>query len=112
MNERNGMLRDDEKSLAMAAHLLGIVTGFVGPLILYLVLDDKPGARSQAGEALNFQITLLIGYVVGAVLSLVCIGYFLLLGLGIAAIVLGVLAAVSASDGKPYRYPWTLRLVG
>ena len=46
----------DDCNLAMLAHLLGIFTGFIGALIIWIIKKDSPGfAHSQAKEALNFQ---------------------------------------------------------
>jgi uncharacterized Tic20 family protein len=67
--------------------------------------------RSQALEALNFQITVLIAVVVSAALIFVLIGLFLLPIIGVAAFVLMILAAIAANRGEEYRYPLTLRLV-
>jgi uncharacterized Tic20 family protein len=67
--------------------------------------------RSQALEALNFQITVLIAVVVSSVLILVLIGLVLLPIIGVAAFVLMILAAIAANRGEEYRYPLTLRLV-
>jgi len=72
---------NDEKNLAMIAHgsgLAGIIAGglvgFVGPLVVYVLKkDSSPFVESQAKEALNFQITLLIaGLVLGAITILSC----------------------------------------
>src|SRR4051812_11305473 len=69
----------DDKTMAMLAHLLGIVTGFVGPLIIWLVKKDQsPFVDDQGKEALNFQLTLLIGWLVASVTAAFCIGFFLM----------------------------------
>ena len=49
---------------------------FILPLVLWIVSKDgrDPYARHHAAEALNFQITLFIAYMVSAVLILVLIG--------------------------------------
>jgi len=67
----------DQNQLAMIAHILGIVVGFIGPLIIYLTAKDKPFAYEQSKEALNFQITVTIGWVASAVLSTIGIGFLL-----------------------------------
>lgn len=107
-------LSDDDMNLAMLAHLLGIITGFLGALIIWLIHKDKVGkefVNDQAKEALNFQITVLIGYVVGSILSVVLIGLVLIFALLLANVVLCVLAALAARRGEVYRYPFTLRLL-
>jgi uncharacterized Tic20 family protein len=104
----------DDKNLAMFAHLLGIVTGFLGCLIIWLLNKDKPEhdfASRQAKEALNFQITVFIAYLVGTALTLIIIGVVVIAAVWIANLVLCILAGVAASKGEDYRYPLTLRLL-
>ena len=73
-------ISNDDLNLAMLAHLLGVITGFLGALVIWLMNKDKAGkefVNEQAKEALNFQITLLLGYIVSMILSLVLIGLLL-----------------------------------
>lgn len=103
-----------ENSTAMLAHLLGIITGFVGPLIIWLLGKDDPRkafSTDQAKEALNFQITVCIGYAISGVLMFVFIGAITASLIGIIDLVFCILAAVSANKGETYRYPFALRLV-
>ncbi|RJG04787.1 DUF4870 domain-containing protein [Noviherbaspirillum cavernae] len=102
----------DECNLAMLAHLLGIFTGFVGALVLWLVRKDDGGfAAQEAKEALNFQITLAIAFVASILLKVILIGLLLIPLVFIANFVLSLVAAIAASKGKAYRYPFILRLV-
>jgi uncharacterized Tic20 family protein len=102
----------DECNLAMLAHLLGIFSGFIGPLVLWLVKRDEASfVGDQANEALNFQITVALALVASVFLSIFIIGAFLFPLLLIANFVFCVLGAMSASKGKRYRYPLALRLV-
>lgn len=94
----------DEKAVAVAAHLLGAVTSFVGPLILVIaVRNGRTGfSREQAVEALNFQLSLLL-------ITLVTLGIG---GVVYAfAWIFSIIAAVNAGGGQPFRYPLTWRLV-
>jgi len=70
-----------------------------------------PWVGEQAKESLNFQITVFLLGVIFLVLALVLIGFALLWILGVVNLVLVIIAAVQVSDGKPYRYPFCLRLV-
>lgn len=102
----------DECNLAMLAHLLGIFTSFVGALVLWLVKKDEGGfVAEQSKEALNFQITLTIVFVAAIALKVILIGALLIPIIFIANFVLSLVAAIAASKGKPYRYPFALRLV-
>ena len=119
----------EERQWAMFAHLSallgGLVTGwvggwgwFLGPLIIWLVKKDTmPFVNDQAKEALNFNITIAIIFVILAILGIATFGVGFLVALplmiiiGIAALVFIILAAIKANEGVAYRYPFALRLV-
>ena len=104
--------QQDEKTWAILSHVGGLLFSFVAPLIIWLVFRGRgPYLENQAKEALNFQITLLIAYIAGSILSVIGIGLLILLAAWVAALVFGILAAIAASRFEWYRYPVTLRLV-
>jgi hypothetical protein len=78
---------------------------------MLLKKDDNAFIGEQAREALNFQVTILIGYVIAWVLAWVLVGFLLLSAIYVANIVLCIVAAVNASKGENYRYPFALRLI-
>jgi len=91
----------------MLPHLLSIFTGFIGPLIIYIVNQDKKNkyVMGNAKHALNFQISLMIYYIVSFVLVFVFIGILLLIALSIFALVFEIIATVKAYEGEIYKYP-------
>lgn len=102
----------DDKTLAILTHLSGIFFSIIVPLIVWLTAKDtKPWLAEQSKEALNFQITVLIGYIVSSALMLVLIGFFTFMIVWVLSIVLSIVAAVRVSQGGDYRYPLTVRLV-
>ncbi|MBB6390738.1 putative Tic20 family protein [Microbacterium thalassium] len=102
----------DEKMWATLIHLGGLFFGFIAPLIGYLVLKDRgPFVRAHTATALNFQLTLLIVYVAGYILTFVIVGIFVLIAAGILALVFSIIAAVKANQGQWYQYPMTIRFV-
>ncbi|HTN67646.1 MAG TPA: DUF4870 domain-containing protein [Burkholderiaceae bacterium] len=102
----------DETNLAMLAHLFGIFTGFIGAMVIWLLKkDDSAFVGQEALEALNFQITLMLGYVIAGVLAFLLIGLVLFPILFILNLVFCLMGAISASKGKAYRYPFALRLL-
>lgn len=102
----------DDKTWAMLAHLLVFVAGFVGPLVIYLVKkDEAPYVAAHARDALNFQITVFIAALCCIPLIFVIVGIPLLFAVSISSMVCTILAAIEASKGNHYRYPFTLRLV-
>lgn len=103
---------NDDRNLAMLAHLLGIVSGFIGALIIWLIKKDQSAFVDEQGkEALNFQITMLIAFVGAWILMFVLIGALLMPLLLVANLVFCILAAVAVSKGEHYRYPVALRLL-
>lgn len=107
----------DERTWGMLAHISAILgaivfLSFIGPLIVMLVQGNKsPFVRKQAVEALNFQITTYIAAIVSAILIIVIIGFFMLIAVGIAWLVLTIMAGIAANRGEDYRYPVNIRLV-
>ncbi len=95
----------DARNMAMLCHLLGIV-GFFAPLMIWLIEREKHRFVDEHGrEAMNYQVSLLIYVSVSALLIPVAVGIFLLVAFGITHVVLTVIGAVRASQGRPWRYP-------
>ena len=106
-------ISQDDKNVAMLAHLLAAFFGFLPPLILWLMHKDKAGKDfvcDQAKEALNFQITVILVFV-SCLLMIVLIGILLFWLVLAANFVLCIIAAIAASKGTAYRYPFALRLI-
>ena len=104
-------LTQDDKTMAMLAHLLGALVSFVGPLVIWLIKKDQSKfVDDQGKEALNFPITLLIGHIIGVATACVTFG-LINMAVGIVAIVFGIMAALEANKGVAYRYPVNIRLI-
>lgn len=102
----------DECNMGMLAHLLGIFSGFIGPLIIWLIKkDESVFVDDQGKEALNFQLTVLIAYFISIVLMFFCIGYFTFLAAWIVSIIFSVMGTMAASKGERYRYPVSIRMI-
>lgn len=102
----------DEKTFAILAHILTIVSSFIAPLIIYLLKkDESPYVAEHAKESLNFQITMFILYIVSAILIIVLIGFLLIWALTIANFILVIIATIKAGENKMYRYPVNFRLI-
>jgi uncharacterized Tic20 family protein len=106
------MTVQDERTWSLLAHIGSIILGFLAPLIVMLVKgNESPTVRTHSVESLNFQITVLIAYVVSWILAFLLIG-FLLVGLvWIVSLIFSIMGAMAASRGEPYKYPFALRLV-
>lgn len=123
-----GLTPAEQRNWATGAHLSALVLAFVGglavlgPLVVYLIKKDEDTfVAEHSKEALNFQLTWLIGgfvaTIVGVIVAIVTLGIALIvlipaaIGLFIAWIVFTVKAAMAASRGEYHRYPMTVRLV-
>jgi len=98
----------------MLAHLLGAFTGFIGPLLIWLLKKDSdPFVDDQGKEALNFQLTILIAMFASVVLAVVSCGFLFFLPLvpAILNLIFCILGAVEANKGVAYRYPLALRMI-
>jgi uncharacterized protein len=109
-NERTwGMLAHLSALLGVAVPLFGCV---LGPLVVWLGRRDQSTfVEAQAKEALNFNISVFLAAIVCSLLMLVFIGFILGAALFIAWLVMTLIAAIKASEGIAYRYPFSLRLV-
>ncbi len=111
-------MSNQERQLGALAHLCALV-GFIipfgniiGPVIIaYLHKDKSEFVKYSALEALNFQITLTIAAFISAILCLLVIGYFLLVLVLIAGVVLPIIGAIKANQGEDYLYPGNIRLI-
>ena len=120
----------EQRQWAMFAHLSalagGIVTAgwagsigcFLGPLVIWLMKKETmPFVDDQAKEALNFNITVAIAFFVLFLLTLGTLGLGailtvpLMIIVGLAWLVLTVIAAIKSNEGVRYRYPFAIRLV-
>ena len=107
-----GPVTKDATNMALLCHILAIFTGFLGPLIIWLIKkDEAPFVDRHGKEALNFQLTVLIAWVASGLLTFACIGFFLLPVVGIVDLIFCILAAIKASRGEEYRYPVSIRFV-
>jgi uncharacterized protein len=97
---------------ALAAFIVPFFGGILGPLVVWLIKKEQSAyAADAAKEALNFNITVAIGFIISACLMIVFIGFLLIAVLGIAWLVLVIIAGVKSSEGKVYRYPFTFRFI-
>ncbi|GGZ54997.1 hypothetical protein GCM10008101_05500 [Lysobacter xinjiangensis] len=120
----------EERQWAMFAHLSALVGGLVtagwaaslgciiGPLVIWMMKKETmPFVDDQGKEALNFNITVGIVFLVLWVLTFMTLGIGILLTgplmliVGLAWLVVTIIAAIKANEGVAYRYPFALRLV-
>jgi uncharacterized Tic20 family protein len=109
-----------ERGLAAATHALGVLTAFLGPLVLYLALRGRasPWLREHLHGSLNHWILATAAAAVlttlaivlgtsGAVIFVALLAVLVVL----AAALLGAVSAVKAARGRPSHYPLNVRMV-
>jgi hypothetical protein len=120
----------EERQWAMFAHLAALAGGIVtagwaaslgcilGPLVIWMMKKETmPFVDDQGKEALNFNITVGIVFLALWVLTFMTLGIGILLTgplmliVGLAWLVVTIMAAIKAHEGVAYRYPFALRLV-
>lgn len=102
----------DEKLWATLVHLGAIFFHFLPALIGYFVLRERgPFIREHTRAALNFQLTVLLGYLVGFFTVWILVGYLVLLAVAVLNIVFSIMAAIAANRGEYYTYPVALKFV-
>ena len=119
----------EHRQWAMFAHLSALIGGlltspaggwgcFIGPLVIWLIKKETmPFVDDQAKEALNFNITVAIIALVMAVVTFMTLGLGIFLTgpimfiVGIAWLVMTIIAAIGSNDGQAYRYPMAIRFI-
>ncbi|ARU90405.1 orotate phosphoribosyltransferase [Pseudomonas sp. M30-35] len=108
----------DARQWAMFCHFaafLGFVFPFgnlVGPLVVWQIKKDlDPFVDEQGKEALNFQISITIAFMISMLLMLVVIGFVLTTLVAIVGVVLAIIGGIKANEGQSYRYPFCWRIV-
>lgn len=101
---------------ALAGLFIPSLGHILGPLIIWLVKKPESAAIDAAGRAvLNFQISWTIWMVASVILAFVgsCLVVPIVLpfAVGIAWIVFVIIGSVKASNGEPYTFPLTIKML-
>ncbi|MBN2175949.1 MAG: DUF4870 domain-containing protein [Bacteroidales bacterium] len=117
MEQINQQVRD-ERMWGMFCHLsamAGYIIPFgsiVGPLIIWSIKKDEfPFVNEQGKEALNFQISMLIYFILSAFLILIVIGILMLIALAIFQLIMIIIASIRANNGESFHYPLAIRFI-
>jgi uncharacterized Tic20 family protein len=108
------MANPNDRLLAVLSHVLAIVpgVGILGPLVIYLVKkDESEFVVANARESLNFQLTIILLYIICWILVLFLVGIFIIWLIPVMNALLVIVASIKASEDKVYRYPISIRLI-
>ena len=117
----NSEITNDAKNLALLNWLGCLFFGFIPPLIILLTQKDNAYVQQQAKEALNWSITMLLGYVglwiLAVILGVISFGILaiipmLLIGvIAICHLIFCIMGTIKCSSGKLFRAPFNIRLI-
>jgi len=100
--------------------LIGLVIPVAGniaaPLIIWLIKKPElPGLEPVGKTVLNFQISwsiwMLIASAIGFAASCLIVPLLLPLGVAVAWIIFTAMGSMKASNGEPYEYPLTIKIL-
>lgn len=113
-----GMPGPEARKWALIAHLSGFLGclipfgSLIGPLLVWqLKKDQDVFIDDQGKEAMNFQISVAIAALLCVLLMVIVIGFLLIWVVIIGAVILMIIAAIKANEGKAYRYPFCWRII-
>jgi uncharacterized protein len=110
-----GYANNDEKTWSLIAHFGGAITGFIAPLIVFLVKgNESPTVRAHAVASLNFQILWNIISFVSVIIGS-CLIFLILPGIlyfvPIFPFVMAIIGGIKANEGVLYKYPMSIELI-
>jgi len=103
-------MNSNDRLLAVLSHILTVVpgVGILAPLVIYLVKNEPGFVRDNARESLNFQLTIILLYII---LFVTVIGWLLFWFVWLLNLILVIVATVRAAEDQVYRYPLSFRLI-
>ncbi|WP_296405924.1 DUF4870 domain-containing protein [Psychrobacter sp.] len=110
----------DSKNMGLLNWLGCLFTGFIIPLVLLLIKKEDSYIQSQAKEALNMCISMLIAYIglwilaiiFGVIFAPLAMIPMLFMGImGLAFFIFCVLGAIKCFSGENFKVPFIIRLL-
>jgi uncharacterized Tic20 family protein len=107
-------LTSDEKTWGWLVHLCNFL-GIIGLILTVVTLNNHKAKseylKSHATEALNWQLTVLIAAVVGAITAFVFVGFLIIGAVAICNIIFSISGIMKANNGELYKYPFSFKFV-
>ena len=103
--------KDNGKNLAVIMWLGTVFLGFIPALCFYLLKKDNAYVVDQSKEALNWSITVMIGFLISWFLMFILIGFALEAIVILLNVIFSIMGAVATSNGRRYRVPFAIRLL-
>ncbi|SCS69070.1 DUF4870 domain-containing protein [Staphylococcus caeli] len=102
----------NDKTMAMLIWILNIFTGFIGPLIIWLMKKDESEYLNKQGKNyLNYAISYSIYIIASLILTIILIGYIPLFILSVAGFVYAIIGIITVNKGEDFVVPLTIEII-
>ncbi|MBF0479259.1 MAG: DUF4870 domain-containing protein [Candidatus Omnitrophica bacterium] len=108
--ERNWAVGIHLSQLALCA---GILFGnLIIPLVIWLIKkNESPLIDHEGKKVLNFQISMMIYFIVTGLTCFILIGFILVPVLFILDVIFIIIGSVNTSNGIDHKYPFTIEFI-
>ena len=104
-----------ERDWAMFCHLSAFagfffpLGGIIGPLVCWISRkDESQWVDTNGKSSLNFQLSLLMYFILAIPLCFIIVGIPIILFLAVLKVVCIVIAAIRAAKGESFKYPLSI----
>ncbi len=109
-------LSEDQRTWGLFMHLSTIVSLTLCPVvpgvIMWLIKRKDSSYLDDTGkEVLNFQITLILYFILSGILTVVIVGIPLALAVFALAVVGIIKGTIAGNKGRYFRYPMCIRMI-
>lgn len=132
INQQSTETTLSENKLGSIVHILGLLTSFMGPLVMYFLYKEKTTEklRINISNTINWQLTIFLipiisfGYIFYEVEKLYNLAtvetfsmssVFIAIGINVFVqvinLILSVIGAIKSYKGDVYKYPMTINFV-
>ena len=96
---------------AFAGYIIPLGSVIV-PVILWMIWREKDPYIDEMGrEAANFQLSMILYYIISFILCFIIIGFFLITAALIFHLTFIIIGCIQTSRGASYRYPMIIRFI-
>lgn len=86
---------------SLAAFIIPVVGSVIGPWLVWMFKKDvMPFVDRHGREAINFQISMMIYFVISILLCVLLVGFLFIWLIPILDVLFVIIAAIKASNGK------------
>jgi len=98
--------------LSQFAGYLVPLAGIIVPIVMWqMKKDESPEVDAHGRMIVNALLSYFIYIAIAAVLCLVLIGFVLLWGIGLLALICPIIGAIEANNGRLWQYPGVIKFL-